>query len=58
VDGSQHPYLSFDAAASTSALPSVLDAVEAFVPWYSSAQRAIAQFRTRAQAYGPPLPGI
>jgi selenocysteine lyase/cysteine desulfurase len=49
VDGSQRPYLSFDAAASTSALPSVLDAVEAFVPWYSSAQRA-AGYKSQASA--------
>ncbi len=39
VDGSLRPYLSFDAAASTSALPGVLDAVEASVPWYSSVHR-------------------
>jgi selenocysteine lyase/cysteine desulfurase len=39
VDGIPRPYLSFDAAASTSALPSVLDAVQAFVPWYSSVHR-------------------
>jgi len=49
VDGSQRPYLLFDAAASTSALPSVLDAVEAFVPWYSSAQRA-AGYKSQASA--------
>ena len=49
VDGSQRPYLSFDAAASTSPLPSVLDAVEAFVPWYSSAQRA-AGYKSQASA--------
>ena len=36
ADGTERPYLSFDAAASTSALPQVLEAVEAFLPWYSS----------------------
>lgn len=39
VDGSERPYLSFDAAASTSALPSVLRRVEEFIPWYSSIHR-------------------
>src|SRR6516164_6522557 len=32
VDGTERPYLSFDAAASTGALGQVLAAVEAFVP--------------------------
>jgi len=36
ADGAQRPYLSFDAAASTSAMQQVRDAVEAFLPWYSS----------------------
>jgi selenocysteine lyase/cysteine desulfurase len=39
VDGTERPYLSFDAAASTGALGQVLAAVEAFVPWYSSVHR-------------------
>lgn len=39
VDGSERPYLSFDAAASTASLPSVLKRVEEFVPWYSSIHR-------------------
>jgi selenocysteine lyase/cysteine desulfurase len=39
VDGTERPYLSFDAAASTSALGQVLAAVDAFVPWYSSVHR-------------------
>ncbi|HLJ99728.1 MAG TPA: aminotransferase class V-fold PLP-dependent enzyme [Streptosporangiaceae bacterium] len=39
VDGVERRYVSFDAAASTSALPEVLDAVTAFVPRYSSAHR-------------------
>ena len=38
VDGVERRYLSFDAAAATGALPSVLDAVQAFVPWYASVQ--------------------
>ena len=39
VDGTERPYLSFDAAASTGALSQVLAGVEAFVPWYSSIHR-------------------
>ena len=39
VDGQQRPYLSCDAAASTAAFPSVLAAVEEFLPWYSSVDR-------------------
>jgi selenocysteine lyase/cysteine desulfurase len=39
VDGTERPYLSFDAAASTGALSQVLARVEAFVPWYSSVHR-------------------
>jgi selenocysteine lyase/cysteine desulfurase len=35
ADGTLRPYLSFDAATSTGALPGVLEAVGAFVPWYS-----------------------
>jgi len=35
ADSTELPYLSFDAAASTSAMQQVLDAVEAFLPWYS-----------------------
>jgi selenocysteine lyase/cysteine desulfurase len=36
ADGTERPYLSFDMAASTSAMQQVLDAVEAFLPWYSA----------------------
>jgi selenocysteine lyase/cysteine desulfurase len=36
ADGLERPYLSFDMAASTSAMPPVLAAVEAFLPWYSA----------------------
>src|SRR5205807_2417343 len=39
VDGSERPYLSLDAAASTSALPAVVDRVNEFLPWYSSVHR-------------------
>ena len=39
VDGQDRPYLSLDAAASTSALPAVARAVEEFLPWYSSVHR-------------------
>ncbi len=49
VDGGQRRYLSFDAAAATGALPSVLDAVQAFVPWCASAQGA-AGYKSQASA--------
>ena len=49
ADGGQRPYLSFDAAAATGALPSVVDAVQAFVPWYASAQGA-AGYKSQASA--------
>ena len=49
ADGGQRPYLSFDAAAATGALPGVLDAVQAFVPWYASAQGA-AGYKSQASA--------
>ena len=39
VDGIDRPYLSLDAAASTSALPAVASRVQAFLPWYSSVHR-------------------
>lgn len=39
VDGVARPYLSLDAAASTSALPAVAAAVTEFLPWYSSVHR-------------------
>ena len=39
VDGSERPYLSLDAAASTSALPAVVERVNEFLPWYSSVHR-------------------
>ena len=49
ADGGQRRYLSFDAAAATGALPSALDAVQAFVPWYASAQGA-AGYKSQASA--------
>ncbi len=39
VDGSELPYLSLDAAASTGALPAVADRVNEMLPWYSSVHR-------------------
>jgi selenocysteine lyase/cysteine desulfurase len=39
VDGAKRPYLNFDAAASTPALPAVADRVHAFLPTYSSVHR-------------------
>ena len=39
VDGTERPYLSLDAAASTNALPVVAERVHAFLPWYSSVHR-------------------
>lgn len=39
VDGTERPYLSLDAAASTSALPVVAQRVTEFLPWYSSVHR-------------------
>lgn len=46
VDGRDRPYLNLDAAASTSALPSVARAVAEFLPRYSSVHRG-AGFRSR-----------
>jgi selenocysteine lyase/cysteine desulfurase len=39
IDGRERPYLSLDAAASTSALPAVAQRVADFLPWYSSVHR-------------------
>jgi selenocysteine lyase/cysteine desulfurase len=39
IDGDERPYLSLDAAASTSALPVVAQRVNEFLPWYSSVHR-------------------
>jgi selenocysteine lyase/cysteine desulfurase len=51
ADGTERPYLSLDAAASTSALESVVTSVREFVPWYSSVHRGAghkSQLSTRA----------
>jgi selenocysteine lyase/cysteine desulfurase len=49
VDGTERPYLSFDAATSTSALPQVMGAVEAFVPWYAGMHNG-AGYKSQASA--------
>ncbi|MGI8792167.1 MAG: aminotransferase class V-fold PLP-dependent enzyme [Acidimicrobiales bacterium] len=46
VDGTERPYLSLDAAASTGALPAVARRVEEFLPWYSSVHRG-AGYKSR-----------
>jgi selenocysteine lyase/cysteine desulfurase len=46
VDGQDRPYLSLDAAASTNALPAVAEAVQEFLPWYSSVHRG-AGYKSR-----------
>jgi selenocysteine lyase/cysteine desulfurase len=48
VDGVERPYLALDAAASTGALPSVLDRVERFLPSYSSIHRGAGYKSQRA----------
>lgn len=52
IDGVERPYVNLDAAASTSALPAVADAVTDFLPLYSSVHRG-AGYRSRrsTQAY-------
>jgi selenocysteine lyase/cysteine desulfurase len=49
MDGTERPYLSFDAAASTSALPQAMEAVEAFTPWYACVQHG-AGYKSQASA--------
>ena len=46
VDGQERPYLNLDAAASTSALVAVAEAVREFLPWYSSVHRG-AGYKSR-----------
>ncbi len=51
TDGTERPYLSLDAAASTAALEPVLARVREFLPWYSSVHRGAgykSQAATRA----------
>jgi selenocysteine lyase/cysteine desulfurase len=50
VDGQDRPYLSLDAAASTSAHPAVARAVEDFLPWYSSVHRGAGDKSQRSTA--------
>jgi selenocysteine lyase/cysteine desulfurase len=50
VDGTDRPYLSLDAAASTAALPAVARRVQAFLPWYSSVHRGAGAKSQRATA--------
>jgi selenocysteine lyase/cysteine desulfurase len=50
VDGCDRPYVSLDAAASTSALPAVVRAVEEFIPWYSSVHRGAGHKSQRSTA--------
>jgi len=47
ADGRERPYLSFDAAASTAALPSVVARVEELLPRYSSVHRG-AGYKSQA----------
>jgi selenocysteine lyase/cysteine desulfurase len=52
VDGRERPYLNLDAAASTSALPAVAAAVDAFLPAYASVHRGAGyRSRTATAAY-------
>jgi selenocysteine lyase/cysteine desulfurase len=46
LDGQERPYLNLDAAASTNALGAVADAVQEFLPWYSSVHRG-AGYKSR-----------
>ena len=48
LDGVDRPYLNLDSAASTNALPAVAEAVEAFLPWYSSVHRGAGYKSRRA----------
>lgn len=50
VDGSERPYLDFDAAASTSALPAVARRVQELLPWYSSVHRGAGYKSRRSTA--------
>src|SRR5205085_4614352 len=47
VDGAERPYLSFDAAASTPALPAVAARASEFLPMYSSVHRG-AGYKSQA----------
>lgn len=47
VDGVERPYVNLDAAASTAALPEVIEAVNEFLPGYASVHRGVG-WRSRA----------
>jgi selenocysteine lyase/cysteine desulfurase len=52
LDGTEVPYISLDNAASTPALRDVMDAVERFLPWYSSVHRGTGfKSRLSTEAY-------
>ena len=52
LDGTEAPYLNLDNAASTPALRDVMDAVERFLPWYSSVHRGTGfKSRLSTEAY-------
>jgi selenocysteine lyase/cysteine desulfurase len=52
LDGSLHPYINFDNAASTPTLKDVLDTVNEFMRWYSSVHRGTGfKSRVATQAY-------
>lgn len=52
IDGEERPYLNLDAAASTGALPEVVERVQEFVPWYSSVHRGAGyKSREATEAY-------
>jgi len=52
ADGAEREYVSFDTAASTATLPSVLRKVEEFLPWYSSIHRGAGfKSQTSTSAY-------
>jgi selenocysteine lyase/cysteine desulfurase len=52
IDGSERPYVNLDFAASTSALPTVVEAVAGFVPSYASVHRGAGfKSRTSTAAY-------
>lgn len=52
LDGTTVPYLNLDNAASTPALRDVLDAVERFLPYYSSVHRGTGyKSRLSSEAY-------
>ena len=59
ADGRMRRYVNLDNAASTSAMVEVWEAVERFMPWYSSVHRGSGWKSQMATGAGgqPPLPG-